>query len=220
MSVLTGLVRKTCQARGASNVELAIVLPLLLVVLAGVVDFGNLFSQIAWFSTVNYEASLAGASANSDMGRDYVLDTFNRLYDIHQENGNARIDSGDIIQSDGYPRFEPTPRTVTVESVASPRRFLGHYPLSFDVRYVAPQLLSNAETNSGDLSEFENDTDCFFNCDGSTGAGNCGAGRAPTGGGACGSATALNPTPTAAPVGTVPPAGPTPTPGYQGGSRG
>ena len=148
---------------GHAYIEFLFVLPLLAIFFIGIVQLGRQFSQIAWFSTVNYETALAGGQANSDAGPSVMVETFNRLYDIHKRNNNDRIQSS-APTNNQPPEYVESNRTVNVNYTAVARPILKALQLDFNINYVGPMLLSDPNLSEGNLNAFENDRNFCYDC--------------------------------------------------------
>lgn len=164
--------------QGAGLLEFAIVLPLFILILVGIAQFGRQFSEINWYSTVAYETALAGSQIGDQngYGSELMRSRYNQLYDIHTQNGNTRMKEAradnleDYLYEDGDSPYDANARTVTLDSTGVAQSVLenGVFPISldFNMSYVAALLFSNPSLDTGDLSEFANDPDCYYGCDG------------------------------------------------------
>ncbi len=95
---------------GSTVVELAFVLPILLIVLFGIVDFGRIF----WHSNLLHTAAREGARVMAVTGKSGTTDVYQRINDVLSTAGIV-LDSGDIELT-----WSTTPSTLaTVEVVVN-----------------------------------------------------------------------------------------------------
>lgn len=195
--------------RGASYVEFAIVLPVLLILMMGTVDFGRLVTQIPWTSTVNYETALVGAETNIEAGISSMEQVFDKGVDNHLFNGNAALKQrGQLAIGSGKTEYKSGDKTVVAMSDWIAASIFDYLPLDFGLTFVAPQLLTVQDLSAGDLDDFDNGN-CVYDC---AGVEYCGAGSDP-GSEAC----AVSGLPTPAPAPMLPTPAPTPIGGIGGG---
>jgi hypothetical protein len=175
ISLLLRCARPTAPERGASFIELAIALPVLLLFLIGTVQLGRLLSQLPWSSSINYQSALAGSQNPENVGIDAMSDTFNMLREAHLtpvgDNRRANwVDEAELelTPGPGGTMYNPVNRTLQTGSWGVATSIFSYLSLRFTMRYVAPLLLTNPVMNLGDLSQFANagGGNCYYNCDG------------------------------------------------------
>lgn len=166
-----GTIRKSAYLKlsinGGAMVELAIVLPVLILLMIGTVQLGRLLSQIIWSANINYEALRTGAEMNQDAGRQAMNQVFASIMrENYQRTGITRTTSNELIDQTRYDSASRSVITVSQGEAASIFDYLG---LNFEASYTGPVLLTDPAAQSGDLNEFANaDPECFYDC-----AGNC-----------------------------------------------
>jgi hypothetical protein len=155
--------------RGAAYIELVPVLFLLLLFLFGIAHVGREFSQVTWYSSVNYETALRGARSNTSIGEQEMENVFGNLKLIHSSNRNTRIEFSDSNLESTLYDTAPDVREVTVDSIGVATKLFNKLPtLDFDMGYTSPLLLSSPDLSAGNLDIFEDeDSDFCYNCDGS-----------------------------------------------------
>ena len=148
---------------GAAMVEFAIVLPLILTFLFGIVEVGRLFSQVTWYSSLNYESVVSGslAPAEEAVVNTEVNSAFHRLHEVYLQTGNTRL-SGVPVISDEDEHSNIADRTVKIESSAAPRSILKDLGLDFAMKYTG-RILSKGSLPVDHYAEFRNPT-VLYNC--------------------------------------------------------
>ena len=159
------------QRAGAAIVELAIVLPVLVLILIGTVQLGRLLSQIVWTANNNYEAVRTGAETVPDFSDEAMRNVFdNVIRENYLDSGVTRASNN--LNSTSY---EPDPalRSVSASSSGFADRLFNFLDLDFQASYTGPILLSNPNLEEGELDQFENSgcspcggSECYYDCDG------------------------------------------------------
>ena len=124
MAALTGLVRKLRHNdRGSELVELAIAMPLLIIVIAGIIDFGFLFEKYEVVTNAAREgarmAVLGGYTCDNTTGSD----VYKRVQDYLQSSGLT--DTPTVSCTNNTTETLPSGLTVTLATVTV------SYPASF-----------------------------------------------------------------------------------------
>jgi len=168
--LLTAMKKGRTPLRGAVLAELAVVLPLLLLLVFGLFEFGRYISHSFKSSNINYETTLTGAQSPYGAMGDYAMESrFNQLedtYRFYHDPSSYTDDQG--LEDKVYDPTEPR-RTLSVYSLAEVNSLANYadlrLPLDFNIRYLAPLLLSVPDLEAGDLERFKNG-DCTYDCDG------------------------------------------------------
>lgn len=153
--------------RGAALVECALSLPVLIFFVSAILEFGNVLSQLTWFSQAAYHVISVGSQSPQSAGPSLMDSRYAQLVLAKSpERSYGRIDlhTPQAASAAGYYDNTPTIRTITVRMTADIRP-LGNTPLSFPLSYelTAPQLL-NDSVSPGSLSSFGNPSPSYYRC--------------------------------------------------------
>ncbi len=86
--------------RGQTLVEMALVLPILLLIIFGIIEFGRIFNAHLTLTHASREGARAGAVHKSDSEIEEVV--INASYPLIVNEDNITIDPQDIYRSVGY----------------------------------------------------------------------------------------------------------------------
>jgi len=150
--------RANSRCSGAALSEFAIVLPLLVIFLTGLLELGRTINQMAWLSQTSYEAARAAGNTAGPQGQVAVQNVGNLYYSLF-----AKDLEGDPTNLQG--EYLPAKRMVRVTLEDRVRVLLG--AVNFDVRFdlTGPHLASPAPSLS---TEYSNGA-TLYNCNGVAG---------------------------------------------------
>lgn len=151
--------------RGAAMVELAIVIPLLLLLIIGVANIGQALTQMTWIINTTYTTAIAGATA-SKANRPSAMQT----------RGGSFVQLNDPIERPNVPVREvlPAERTVSgrdiveVQMQGEVKYGFGVHLLGIDrfvsQKIVAPILVLDSGSFAADILKWGNEAD--YDCSG------------------------------------------------------
>lgn len=160
---------KNNRESGAALVELAMSIPLLVLLVSAIVEFGNIFFYMTWIYQTGFNLAVVGGGVPQDGADLQILARKQQIVAARGiEEPQTRLDLGDPQPAQGSSYFnnDPSIRTVSL-SLSTIIHPLGREVASFpiDLSITGPYLLST-ESVSGSLSEFANPSpmfDCGFN---------------------------------------------------------
>jgi hypothetical protein len=152
--------------KGAALVEFALSVPLLFLFFSGVLEFGNILSQLTWVAQAGYTLAAVGAESPQNVAQSLLDSRLNQLIQAkNSERFGSRLEVSAVtpVGSDYYNNLSEV-RTVTVSLKA---RIIPISSLSFaipvDINVTAPQLVVSSNYNP-DYSVFGAPQPQFFNC--------------------------------------------------------
>jgi len=157
--------------RGASMVEFAIFVPILVLLFIGLVEMGRLLSEYTWVAQASYQTALLGSETLPSLGQPVME---KRKQDLYQIQGK-HLQSSLVMPTPSY-QTGASDRYVQIQMQGEMTRLLkSSYNMDLSVSSTAPLLLLNL-TPPSDLNTFSNDV-CSYDC---AGVKCCGVGCAPS----------------------------------------
>ena len=160
---LTGAVRQFSTTKasqsGGAIVELVFLVPLLLLIIAGLTEMGMVIGQATWVSESAYQTTLVGGEDQKFLGNKSMQDKYNKFYSLQ----GARFTGSTPTLS---PSYDSTNRTVKFETTGQLRPLLmseglgswlnAHFNLNLGVYYVGSHMAQSPGAVLNGLSVFGN----------------------------------------------------------------
>lgn len=156
--------KQRSRVRGAALVEFALVIPLILLLTFGILEYGRTLSELTWASNAAYHAVVLGAESSADLGPAAM----NERVDSLKKGQNP--DTVDLQMSPNFDIGEGTVKMALHGDVS--QSGVGFANLSYTSDIVGPWFAA-LSSDIGDLNQFPaapppNDQ---FGCDGVKGSG-------------------------------------------------
>ena len=147
--------------RGAGLFEFAVTAPVLLLMLAGLVELGTLFQSVPWISQTAYNMTKAGAESPPDYAPRLMRERGQMLIDAHTRPNRIQIT---LCQGDSEYVTAPKPQTASLfaprdfaPSVCAEVRSVFGFKYSFEIAVAGSSLFTTANSGNVNLAVFEDD---------------------------------------------------------------
>lgn len=150
--------------RGAALVEFAIVIPVILFLCFGIVEYGRTLSELTWASNAAYHAVVLGGESTEDLGPQAMRERVTRLQ-LGQYSSTASL-----YQEASFDIGGSTVKMALDGEVATTQ--VGWFALNYSSDIVGPWFAAMS-SSIGNLNEFPEAPDMGdeYGCDGDKGSG-------------------------------------------------
>jgi|GEM_PF-5108080 len=139
---------------GAVMSEFVIIVPLLVIFLTGILEFGRTLNQVAWLSQTSYEAARVGGNSAAPQGQAAMTRVANLYYDLLGRELEG--DSSSVIGS-----YDSEERLVRVELNDKVKVLLGAYELDLKFELAGPHLALLVPSQTQDYENTDQPYDCI-----------------------------------------------------------
>lgn len=150
-------------SRGAALAELAIGLPLFLLLLVGLVHFGRMFSQLSWLNYAACQTAEMGSTIDSSYGSGAMQALWDRLYTDAYGQGDSRVDQSHPSAFNA--QYDEVNRAVQVSARPAISQILNYAANTLGIGCNGGYLV-NTVGSLENFGEFANVPSKFYDCNG------------------------------------------------------
>jgi len=151
---------------GAAINEFVLILPLLVLFLTGLLEFGRTLNQVAWLTSATYEAARVGANSPDTQGVQAMDGVANLYYKLRGEN--MAKGAGSLKGS-----YDPQNRTVEVVLEDRVEYLMGSFEIPLRFALAGPHLAGLTPVHSNKYENAAKGYNCNGQPDGFTTSGPC-----------------------------------------------